>query len=137
MNFTAKILCSLALALTLYTGIAWGTPTQFGIVPPTTFEDGTPLPISFIGGYKIYCGNTYGAYTIVKDIGLIAPSADGTVYYNISNVLNAVGKYYCVCTDYTILETESAYSNPIFFVLNADGTTKQIRSSAPSLRIVQ
>lgn len=76
---------------------------------PTTNSDGSPL--TDLGGYKLYCGQSSGTYGTVKDVGNI-------LAYPISNDLPIDGTYYCSATAYDTSGNESPYSNEVTFPLD-------------------
>jgi hypothetical protein len=73
---------------------------------PTTNVDGTPL--TDLMGYKVYCGNATGNYTIIKDV------SDVTQYL-LTNLFTTGVTYYCVITAYDSFGNESDYSNEVSF----------------------
>lgn len=84
--------------------------TTFVWTAPSTNEDGTPL--IDLGGYKFYCGNLAGNYTVTKDIGVPVVSE-----YPIKNVVTAEGQWFCALTAYDTSGNESKYSNEVSFPL--------------------
>src|SRR3990167_8212526 len=93
--------------------------TLFYWTPPTTNVDGTPL--TDLSGYKVYCGNSTGNYTIAKDTRMQLPKVSGEVEYLISNVIPAAGdkQWFCALAAYDDAGNESGYSNEISFFLDA------------------
>jgi len=92
-------------------------PTKFYWTPPTTNVDGSPL--TDLAGYKVYCGNASGNYTIIKDTGMLLPTPT-EVEYLISNVIpgGQDKTWYCVVTAYDDAGNESGYSNEVSFPLD-------------------
>ena len=105
-----KLLFTIILSLIPVVGLA---ATLFTFTPPTTNTDGTLL--TDLGGYKIYCGQASGDYSVTMDIGLIKPDITGKGTYPIANVLNmdVTKTWYCVMTAYDINKNESVYSNEV------------------------
>jgi hypothetical protein len=77
---------------------------------PTDYTDGTPLPISAIGGYKIYYGTSSRKYDIKVDI----PDnyADKYIFPKLEPNI-----YYIVITCYDTKGTESKYSKELTFTV--------------------
>ena len=69
---------------------------------PTTNTDG--LPITGLGGYKIYYGTSSGIYTGVLDVGNITS-------YTVDNLNLAPNTYYVAITAYDSSGNESDFSN--------------------------
>lgn len=74
---------------------------------PLTLQDGSPLTVADLAGYKIHYGTTSAAYTQVIDIGL--PVDPSTATY-VVNPLPAGNTYYFAVTAYNPAG-ESGYSN--------------------------
>jgi len=78
--------------------------------------DGTPL--TDLGGYKVYCGQQSGQYTVVKDVGIpTTTTSTGDIMYPIRNVLppQTSATWYCAVTAYDQVGNESDYSNEVSF----------------------
>jgi len=71
--------------------------------PPTRYIDGTPLPMSDVGGYKIYYGDMSGNYKASVDI-----PDNYTMKYKFKNL--PIPTYFAV-TCYSTTGAESKYSN--------------------------
>ena len=104
--------------------------SDFKLDPPTTNEDGTAL--IDLAGYKFYCGNAKGNYTLNKDAGMLYPGTDGICYYDIGNIIPQDGIWFCVATAYNMSGKESKYSNEIFFTVSG-GSISTVSPSAPGL----
>ena len=72
-------------------------------VAPVEREDGTPISMSEIAGYRVYYGMSEGDYTNEVDI-----SDRGTMQATLSDLLS--GTYYIVVTTYDMEGRESSYS---------------------------
>jgi len=78
--------------------------------PPTTNTDDSVL--TDLAGYKIYHGSNPRAtedYTAFVDVGLILPSADGSVHFTLTGLSDGV--HYVALTAYNSSGYESDYSN--------------------------
>ena len=73
---------------------------------PVTRQDGSPISLAEIEGYRVYYGDTPGKYPNIIDINNGAASAT-----TISNV--PVGGYYIVMTTYDSAGRESAQSGVV------------------------
>ena len=74
---------------------------------PMTRQDGTPMSLAEIDGYRVYYGDTPGNYPNIVDIN------DGSV--NSTTVSNVpVGDYYIVMTTYDSDGRESTQSSAVF-----------------------
>ena len=127
-NIKLVILVMVFLALCL-----WGDKvlaSDFKLVPPTTNEDDTAL--IDLAGYKFYCGNAKGNYTLNKDAGMLYPGTDGICYYDIGNIIPQDGIWFCVATAYNMSGKESKYSNEIFFTVSG-GSISTVAPSTPGL----
>lgn len=111
-----------------YSGKAFSS--DFKLTPPITNEDGTPL--IDLAGYKFYCGNAKGNYTLNKDAGMLYPGTDGICYYDIGNIIPQDGIWFCVATAYNMSGKESKYSNEIFFTVQG-GVISTVPPSTPGL----
>ena len=125
-----KILMCVTIILSLFiAGVAFGS--EFIWDPVTTNEDATPC--TDLAGYKIYCGNTAGTYSITKDTGLPTIQTDGAIHYPMTSVLPADGQlktWYCAAKAYDASQNLSKFSNEIFFVAR-DGVIDIVPPSAP------
>ena len=72
-------------------------------VAPVEREDGTPISMSEIAGYRVYYGMSEGDYTNEVDI-----SDRGTMQATLSGLLSGI--YYIVVTTYDMEGRESSYS---------------------------
>ena len=73
---------------------------------PVTRQDGSPISLAEIEGYRVYYGDTQGKYTNMIDVN------DGTA--NAATVTNVpVGDYYVVMTTYDSARRESAQSGVV------------------------
>jgi len=70
---------------------------------PVEREDGTPISMAEIGGYRIYYGTSQGNYT--KQVSI---SDSNTMHVTLSDLVS--GTYYIVITTYDMDGLESAYS---------------------------
>lgn len=106
----ARIMSIIAAILTISSILAYSLmPIKKTILSwdaPTTNMDGTPL--TDLMGYKIYCGNTTGNYTIIRDVSNVTQ-------YLLTNLFTAGGVYYCAVTAYDSFGNESDYSNEVNF----------------------
>jgi len=87
--------------------IAFGA-INFSWVAPSEREDNTPISLSEIAGYNIFCGTEVGVYPIM--IPIPDGSSTGTVLENSELPL---GTNYCVMTTVDTDSRESQYSNII------------------------
>jgi hypothetical protein len=107
--------------LVLFLGLAMILPniafaeSFFAWDKPTLNEDGSPLVD--LGGYEIYCGQSSGDYSIVKDAGLV-PDNEGVCEYPIGNVIPQDGAWYCAGKVYDQMGNKSRFSNETFFVVS-------------------
>ena len=75
-------------------------------VAPVEREDGTPISMAEIGGYRVYYGTSQGKYTKNVDI------ADRTTMQaTLSNL--TTGTYYIVMTTYDVDGRESVFSQVV------------------------
>jgi fibronectin type 3 domain-containing protein len=73
---------------------------------PSTYEDGSTLSTSSIGGYRIYQGTSSSNLQLVADIN------DGTTFsYTISDLTS--GTYYLAITTYDANGVESDFSSVV------------------------
>lgn len=75
-------------------------PTSFTYTPPTTYEDGSPLPIEQIGETRLYCNGSLVASE---------PGSDG----DFNNVDLPPGNYNCYATVIATNGQESQPSNVV------------------------
>lgn len=114
----------LVLLVLLITSFSYASSPQFLVWDaPTTNTDGSPL--TDLGGYKVYCGDSSGNYTIVKDIGLPLENR-----YQLDQILTEEKTYYCVMTAYDAAGNESDYSNEVSFpfVINLPNAPQNVRT---------
>jgi hypothetical protein len=83
-----------------------GQDINLSWVAPAEREDGTPISMSEIAGYKIYYGTSQGQYTTSIDIN--DGSAEG---YTITGLPS--GTYYIVVTTYDVDGLESGYPQAV------------------------
>ena len=89
-------------------GVGGATTQGFALswVAPVEREDGTPISMAEIAGYRVYYGTTQGQYTNEIDI------TDGnTMQAALNNLVS--GTYYIVVTTYDMDGRESAYSQVV------------------------
>jgi hypothetical protein len=72
---------------------------------PTMYTDGTPYPMSQLGGYRVYYGLASHMYGPPIDIG-------NMTMHSVGGLANATTFFFAV-TDYDIQGAESGYSNEI------------------------
>lgn len=91
-------------------GIGVGGATTQGValswVAPAEREDGTPISMAEIAGYRVYYGTSEGVYTNEVDI-----TDSNTMQTALSNL--ASGTYYIVVTTYDMDGRESAFSQVV------------------------
>ena len=75
-------------------------------VPPVEREDGTPITMAEIAGYRIYYGTVQGNYTNNVDI-----ADSSTMQATLSNL--TTGTYYIVMTTYDVDGRESVFSQVV------------------------
>jgi hypothetical protein len=106
--------------------VTGGNPTTVSWDGPTTYEDGTPLLLSGLGGYKVYVGTASKTYGPAIDVKI--PSNCGTwPHKSCSYVITTLpnGTYYFSVTAYDTKGYESNYSNEVV-------KTVKVLPSAPS-----
>lgn len=117
MKTLIRILCAIALAAmmvppTFAGDVNYNYPGKFNvkIIPPTQYEDNSPLLDSDIAGYRVYYGKSSGSYTVAKDVGKTT-----------SVIITGIppGKYFVVATCISSLGKESKYSNEIVRTVEA------------------
>jgi len=96
------------LLLLLLISVSAIASINFSWVAPSEREDNTPLSLSEIGGYNIYCGTEVGVYPIMIPIG--DPTATSATLENSELPL---GTNYCVMTTVDTEFRESLFSNVI------------------------
>jgi len=84
-------------------------PTSITWSAPTTNADGSAITDG--AGFRVYCGNISGNYTLAQDI-----LGWQNTRYDIPVL--ADGDYYCVVTAYDIAGNESAYSTEASFMVD-------------------
>jgi hypothetical protein len=84
-------------------GIVQGAAISLSWTAPYEREDGTPISMSEIAGYRVYYGTSQGDYSEGVDI-----TDSSTMQVTLNNVPS--GTYYIVVTTYDIDGVESAYS---------------------------
>jgi hypothetical protein len=87
-------------------GIVQGAAISLSWNAPYEREDGTPIAMSEIAGYRVYYGMSQGSYTEevdVKDGSTMEVTLDGV----------ASGTYYIVVTTYDVDGRESGYSDEV------------------------
>ena len=89
---------------------------------PTEYTDGTPL--TSLGGYKIYTGNTPGNYSQVLDVGNVTS-------YTLSG-LNDGTTYYFAVTAYSTGGSLSLFSSEVSFTIQTPPVLYTINSTAGS-----
>jgi hypothetical protein len=119
----------------LFASVCFAADAWFQWNPVTTVGDPPIGPIYNLQGYKFYCGNSPGVYTIVKDIFMIQPELDGKNYYKIADVVQTDGLYYCAVAAYNPIG-ESGKSNEIFFVLRGGILDLSLPSHPTNLSII-
>lgn len=97
-NGTGNIGGGVAQGATHNVTLAW--------VAPAEREDGTPITMAEIAGYRVYYGMSEGDYTNEVEI-----SDSGTMQATLSGLVS--GTYYIVITTYDMDGRESAYSLPV------------------------
>lgn len=103
------------LPLTVFAAI------ELSVTTPTEREDNTPLGLSEIAGFNVYCGATLGNYTdkiyiagaTLPDTALTLDKPDGT--------------HYCVATTVDIDGRESVYSEMVTLVVESKAIPKPPR----------
>jgi hypothetical protein len=75
-------------------------------VAPVEREDGTPISMSEIAGYRVYYGTTAGDYPNMLEI-----TGSGTMNTTISGLISDT--YYIVVTTYDVDGRESVHSSMI------------------------
>lgn len=73
---------------------------------PSTYEDGSSLAISAIGGYRIYRGTSSSNLQLVADI-----NNNSSANYTLTGLVS--GTYYIAVTTYDVNGVESAYSTVV------------------------
>ena len=91
-------------------GIVQGATVSLEWNAPYEREDGTPISMSEIAGYRVYYGTTQGQYTEGAEV-----SDSGTMQATF-NILGA-GTYYIVVTAYDMDDRESAYSQEVVITI--------------------
>lgn len=74
---------------------------------PTTYDDGSPLNVSDLAGYKIYYGPASGNYTSTITAGNMSVTSE-----QVTNLTKGQ-TYYLAVTAYDIYGIESGYSNEV------------------------
>jgi hypothetical protein len=87
-------------------GIVQGAAISLSWTAPSEREDGTPISMSEIAGYRVYYGTSQGEYTEQVDV-----ADSSTMQVALNNV--AAGTYYIVVTTYDMEGRESAYSEEV------------------------
>ena len=84
-------------------------PPKLDLTAPTQREDGTPLSLSAIEGYRVYYGTTAGDYQIQVNIG------PATIEEDIEALIGSLdsGTYYSVVTTVDTEGRESLYSDEL------------------------
>ena len=109
-----KILWALLfVSITSYAAVV-----EFSGVTPTEREDNTPLGLSEIAGFNIYCGATIGDYQ--ESIYIEGATLPDTVW----QVDKANGTHYCVVTTVDIDGRESTYSEMVTVVVESKALPK-------------
>ena len=75
-------------------------------VAPVEREDGTPISMAEIAGYRVYYGNSQGSYPNEVDI-----ADSSTMQVALNNL--ASGTYYIVVTSYDVDGRESGFSQVV------------------------
>ena len=104
------ILCALPLTLTA----APTHLTEFFWDALATHHDTTPM--DDLLGYRIYCGQESGKYTIERSLEA------STTVEKITDVVKEDGHYYCALTGYNP-KGEGEYSNEVSFFLQNEQAT--------------
>ena len=108
LGLIVKTVCIVTLLLFTVT-FAYAGSIVLSWDPPTTNEDGTPLPITGITGYKIYCGTSSKNYATP-----ITVTGGAITTFTLTN--KPAGTYYCAATAFKTIGTtvlESKYSNEV------------------------
>ena len=79
-------------------------------VAPVEREDGTPISMTEISGYRVYYGMSEGDYTHEVDV-----KDSDTMQVTLDSLIP--GTYYIVVTTYDTEGRESAYSSPVVRVV--------------------
>lgn len=89
-------------------GLAQGAAQGVALswIAPAEREDGTPISMAEIAGYRVYYGTSEGVYPNEVDI-----SDGNTMQATLSNL--AAGTYYMVVTTYDVDGRESAFSDMV------------------------
>jgi hypothetical protein len=87
-------------------GIVQGAAISLSWTAPYEREDGTPIPMSDIAGYRVYYGSSQGDYSEIVDI-----ADSSTMQVTLNNVPS--GTYYIVVTTYDVDGRESGYSEEV------------------------
>jgi len=87
-------------------GIVQGAAISLSWTAPYEREDGTPISMSEIAGYRVYYGTAQGDYTEQVDV-----ADSSTMEVTLNNV--AAGTYYIVVTTYDMDGRESGYSEEV------------------------
>ena len=90
----------------------------FSGVTPTEREDNTPLGLSEIDGFRIYCGNTPGDY---QDMVFIKGATLPDTAWELDS---PIGTRYCVITTLDIDGRESLYSEEVTVVVEGKSRPK-------------
>ena len=87
-------------------GIVQGAAIALSWTAPYEREDGTPISMSEIAGYRVYYGTEQGDYTEQVDV-----ADSSTMEVTLNNL--STGTYYVVVTTYDMDGRESGYSEEV------------------------
>lgn len=88
---------------------------------PTQREDNTPLGLSEIAGFRIYCGTTPGDY---PDMVYLPGATLPDTIWNTDSLNRPSGSSYCVITTLDIDGRESRYSNEVTLLVESKALPK-------------
>jgi hypothetical protein len=87
-------------------GVVQGAAISLSWVAPAEREDGNPISMSEIAGYRVYYGTSQGDYSGQVDI-----AESSTMQATLNNLPS--GTYYIVVTTYDVAGLESGYSEEV------------------------
>ena len=107
---------TLGFTLLIVSMLAFGA-INFSWVAPSEREDNTPISLSEIAGYNIFCGTEVGVYPI-----MIPVAGGSTTSHSLANADLPLGTNYCVITTLDTDMRESQYSSIITVDMVLDKT---------------